>query len=295
MNVHQLRYFSVAAKTRSLGVAAQREGTSEVALSQQIEGLEKELDTQLFRSRRRTTLTNSGKNLLAIVGKVIAELSQKNTPEDGDAKDRLVTVGAPPTIAPYVLPYAVADFQRNYPGIRVNLVEEVPARLWENLKDELIDVAVAQLPVAEKGISSEELIREPLYAVVPHDHRLADRKSINLKEFRDDAFILTKHELAFRDVVLGILKEANVQPDVLLETMGLGTIFAMVCSGLGVSLVPQMAIQKRRGCRILRVQNRPSDRTIGLVRSKDRLLGATKLLFVESLRQSVLRQPTRIP
>ena len=216
---------------------------------------------------------------------------EDGTPDREPVQERLVVVGAPPSIAPYILPLAVADFQKNYPGIRINIIEESPLRLLESLRNTELDISFAQLPIAEKGISSEELIREPLYAS-SESHRLAGRKTIDLKELQDDPFVLTKHELSLRGAVVKALKRSNVQPDVLLEALSLSTIFAMVSSGLGVSLIPQMAMRKQKGCRFLRLQNSWGNRTVGLLRLKNREFGATKLLFIESLKRSVQGRPS---
>ena len=294
MNIHQLRCFSAVAKTRSLSDGALRERISEATLSRQIKNLERELGAQLVRVGRRIQLTDSGKSLFAVVTSILNQLPEveAGTPAQEAVQERLVVVGAPPSIAPYILPFAVADFQKNYPGIRVNIVEESPLRLLESLKNEEMDISFAQLPVAEKGISSEELIREPLYAIVSESHRLASRKTIDLKELQDEPFILTKHELSLRGAVVKVLKRSNVQPDVLLEALSLSTIFAMVSSGLGVSLIPQMAMRKQKGCRFLRLQNSWGNRTVGLLRLKNREFGATKLLFIESLKRSVQGRPS---
>ena len=140
---------------------------------------------------------------------------------------------------------------------------------------------------------TERLFHEPLYVAVYARHRLAGRKTIDLRELEDDSFILPKDELGLRGIVRKVLKKAKIQPDVVLEAMSLETVLAMVSSGLGVSLIPQMALKKTKGCKFVPLRDTSITRTLGLVRLKDRELGVTRLLFVEYLKQSLRSSPVR--
>jgi LysR family transcriptional regulator, hydrogen peroxide-inducible genes activator len=294
MNIHQLRSFSAAVKSGSFSAGARRENVTEAFLSRQIRRLEAELDAQLIRVGRTIKLTESGQSLFSSIQSVLSQLAGTKSAMAGveGSKERLVVVGASPSVAPYTLPFAVADFQRKYPGVRVNVVEEFPRQLFDGLRTAEVDIGVIQLPVPGEEFLAEELIQEPLYAAVSDGHRLADRKTIDLREFQEEGpFILAKDELAFPGAVLKVLKRAAIQPDVVVEALSLTTILEMVSSGLGVSLIPEMALKRRSGCKFLRLQNLGSNRRVGLVRLRRRRFGPTKLLFIECLRRSLQNLP----
>jgi LysR family hydrogen peroxide-inducible transcriptional activator len=296
MNVHQLRSFCAAVKTGSFNAEARREHVTEAFLSRQIRRLEAELGTQLIRVGRTIKLTQSGQSLLSSAPFVLRHFPVTKSAVAGaeGSKQRSVVVGASPSVAPYTLPFAVADFQRKYPGVRVNIVEELPRQLFDGLRNAEVDVAVIQLPVPGKEFLAEELIQETLYAVVPDGHQLAHRKTIDLREFQEEPFILTKDELASPGAVLRLLKQAALQPDVIVEALSLATILEMVSSGLGVSVIPEMALKRRKGCKFLRLRNPGSRRRVGLVRLKRRRFGPTKLLFIECLRRNLHGLPGAI-
>ncbi len=290
MELHQLRYFCAVAETSSFTRGARRERVAQPSLSQQIKKLEEELGAKLFdRLGRKTQLTDSGKALLPLAKSILNQIAEAKSEIQGakGLEGESVIAGALPTIAPYVLPAVVADFQRKYPLVQLTVVEELPLQLLGALRNAAVDLALFQLPVSGKEFVTEELVREPLYAVVPAKHRLASRKTVDLAEFRKEPVLLPKQCFAFRETVIEVLRRAKVQPDIASEALGLGTIMAMVSSGLGVSVVPKMAIQKRRGCRFIPLRNEWARRTVGLVRLKRRRLSRTQLLFLDSLRRSL--------
>jgi LysR family hydrogen peroxide-inducible transcriptional activator len=295
MKIHQLHYFWAAAETGSFDAGALREHVPQTSLAQDIRRLEEELGTELFHAGPKTKLTESGTNLFSVVQSILSQIAEPKDQARGRTSvgERSVTVGALPSIAPYLLPEAVSDFQRKYPRVRVSIVEEMPKRLLDAVRNTVVDIGVTQLPVSGEEFVTEKLLREPLYAAVPAEHRLAGRKTIDLRELKDDFFILPKDELALRGVVHNMLKRAKVHPDIVLEALSVATVLAMVSSGLGVSLVPEMALNKRKGCKFIPLRNILSKRTLGLVRLKGRQLGVPKLLFVEYLKQTLRVSPQR--
>lgn len=289
MKIHQLRYFWAAAETGSYDAGALKERVPLTSLAQHIRRLEAELGTELFHAGPKLKLTESGANLFSVVRLILTRLVEAKTEVEGKrvAQGRSVTVGALPSIAPYLLPSAVSSFQRNYPRVRVSIVEEIPTQLLEAVRNADVDIGLTQLPVPGNEFVTERLLHEPLYVAVYARHRLAGRKTIDLKELEDDSFILSKDELGLRGIVRKVLKKAKIQPDVVLEALSLGTVLAMVSSGLGVSLIPEMALKKTKGCKFVPLKDTSITRTLGLVRLKNRELDVTRLLFLEYLKLSL--------
>ena len=94
--------------------------------------------------------------------------------------------------------------------------------------------------------ASEQLLHEPLYLILPARHRLASRKTIQLQDLKEDAFLVLR-DGNFRKVMLDVLRKARIRPKIVGEVQGLTTILMLVSAGLGVSVMPQMAIERRNG------------------------------------------------
>ncbi len=289
MEIHQLRYFCAVAETGSFTEGARKEHVSQPSLSQQIIKLEGELGSELFeRLGRATRLTLAGKIFCRIAKSILNRINQVKSEMQGaqNLQEGSVTVGAIPTVAPYLLPLAVVAFKRKYPLVQLTVVEELPLQLLEALRNAAVDLAVLQLPVSGKGFVTEELLREPLYLVIPGHHRLASRKAIDLRQVKDSPFIVLREGYTFRKAVLDALRRAGVRPNIVCEAHNFPTIIAMVSAGLGVSMIPKMAIEKKRGCKFIPLRNEPCIRIIGLVRLGRHHMSPVQRLFLEHLRQS---------
>jgi LysR family transcriptional regulator, hydrogen peroxide-inducible genes activator len=290
MELHQLRYFSAVARTGNFTRAAEQEHVAQPSLSQQILKLEDELGTKLFdRLGRKATLTQSGEALLLRVQRILHDLSEAKSEVQelaGGNKGRLV-LGTIPTIAPYFLPARLALFTRKYPHIQVSIVEDITSVLLTRLHEGKIDMLLVALPVSGDGLVCTELKREALYVVAPENHPLAKRRTIFLREIQNDPFILLKDGHCFRDTAVAACRRARVRPNVVFESGHFATILAMVSAGMGFSVVPEMAIEKRAGCRFLRLGDDRSFRRIGLVHLKNHFQTHSQRALVEYLKADV--------
>ncbi len=166
------------------------------------------------------------------------------------------------------------------------MVEEITSVLLAGLHEGRIDIALIALPVTGDGLISTELVREPLYAVLPEKHPLSRSKSIALREIQNEAFILLKDGHCFRDTAVAACRRARLRPNVVFESGHFATILAMVSAGMGVSIVPEMAIEKRPGCKFLRLSDDRSYRRIGLVYLKNHFQTNSQRALVEYLKRS---------
>jgi LysR family hydrogen peroxide-inducible transcriptional activator len=167
------------------------------------------------------------------------------------------------------LPTRLAQFTKKYPHIQVSVVEEITSVLLAHLHAGKIDLLLVALPVVGDGLVCTELHREALYVVAPAEHPLAKKQSVFLREIQNDPFILLKDGHCFRDTAVAACRRARVRPNVVFESGHFATILAMVAAGMGFSVVPEMAIEKRAGCRFLRLSDDHSYRKIGLVHLKN--------------------------
>ncbi|HWZ97734.1 MAG TPA: LysR substrate-binding domain-containing protein [Candidatus Dormibacteraeota bacterium] len=288
MELHQLRYFCAVADTGSFSRAAEQSHVSQPSLSQQILKLEDELGARLFdRLGRSVRLTELGKTFLPRARAVLRELeaARGDVVEQKDSIAGSVTIGAIPTVAPYLLPRILTSFSRKFPQVHLTVVEEITPVLLDRLRASLVDIAVLALPIRGHEFESFPLLTEPLFAVLPQKHKLAMRRSISLKEVRKEPFLLLRDGHCFRENAVAACDRARVHPQVIFESGQFSSLLGMVGAGMGVSLIPQMAMDKKSNCRYVPISDPGATRTIGAVVLRGRSLTRANLSFLSLLRQ----------
>ncbi|HLK02828.1 MAG TPA: LysR substrate-binding domain-containing protein [Candidatus Acidoferrum sp.] len=206
--------------------------------------------------------------------------------EQKDSIGGSVTIGAIPTVAPYLLPQILTAFSKKFPQAQLTVVEEITPVLLDRLRAGTIDVAVLALPIRGHEFESFPLLTEPLFAVLPRKHKLANRRSISLKDVRSEPFLLLRDGHCFRENAFAACDRARVHPQVIFESGQFSSLLGMVGAGMGVSLIPQMAIEKKSGCRYVSISDPEATRTIGAVILRGRSQTRANLSFLDLLRQS---------
>ncbi len=243
MEIHQLRYFVAVAEEESFSRAAEREHVSQPSLSQQIQKLEAELNQQLFdRLPRTVVLTEAGRTLLVYARQILAEIADARrcvTALGQEVAGRL-SVGAVPSIALYVLPRLIRQFQQRYAKVTFELFEDTTDKLAQRLEDGTLDVVLASSGDEPPSLERYSLGKEPLLLLVPEKHQLARKKTIKWSDLAEEKFLLLHpvHSLAIK--VRQLLAENNLNPEVVLQGAQLVTIASMVAAGLGVTVIPAM-------------------------------------------------------
>lgn len=295
MEIHQLRYFCAVVEHRSFTKAAQRMNVSQPSLSQQIIKLEIEVGTKLFdRFHGRVGLTPAGETFLAKaqdilkdIADVVHEIQDRSGVETGK-----VLFGVSPHIAPDFLPQRLAQFTKTHAQVEVRVVEDVTSVLIEYLREGLIDLAMVVLPLAHaiagKDLNCIHLIKEPLYAALPMQHRLAMMKSMTLKDLQDERFIFLKDGRCYSENIASAFRRAKLHPNVVAESSSTAHVLAMACSGVGVSVVPEHALEQRRNdCKFIPISGDDAHSEIGLVNLKDRPVTCALTSFAMFLQKSV--------
>ncbi len=288
MELQQLRYFCAIAATGSFSRAAQQTHVSQPSLSQQIRKLEDELGTRLFdRLGRSVRLTELGRAFLPRAQTVLRDLEAARS----DVVERKASVGGPicvgviPTIAPYFLPRVLASFSRKYPEVRVTVAEEITPLLLERLRAGTMDVAIVALPldVRRHEFATFPLAVEKLYAVLPSRHALAKRRTLSLAELQSEPFLLLRDGHCFRETSVAACRRARLSPQIIFESGQFSSILSMVSAGLGVSIVPAMAVEKRPGCCFVPLADERAERTIGAITLNARSLTRANEAFLTHL------------
>jgi len=265
MEFHQLRYVCAIAETGSFSRAAERCQVAQPSLSQQVLKLEEDLGAKLFdRLGRSVRPTEAGRAFLPHARSILSQMDTARSSVADKCADvgGSVAVGVIPTIAPYMMPRYTTTFARKYPEAKLRIVEETTPILVESLRGLSIDLAILALPLRHKDLELFPLRTEPLFAVLPKNHPHAATKSLALKDLRGESFVMLRDGHCFRDLSIAACTHARVTPRIAFESDQFSSLFGMVAAGVGISLVPEMAIDRNAGCRYVRLGDARATRTI---------------------------------
>ncbi|WP_316013356.1 hydrogen peroxide-inducible genes activator [Roseobacter sp. HKCCA0434] len=243
LTLRQLRYFHSLARHGHFGHAAEACGVSQPALSVQIRELEQSLGAELVeRTARRVRLTPVGEQVLSRVQGILTsvdELSDLARAGGEDLPTRL-RLGIIPTIAPYLLPAICARLAQAAPTLDLHLRETLTPKLLAELENGRLDAAIVALPLGEAAFEEVELFEESFVLVRP----LADaaRPVPDAEGLRKMRLLLLEEGHCFRDQALAFCTPPAAIPREGLDGSSLTTLVQMVGAGLGVTLVPEMAI-----------------------------------------------------
>ncbi len=265
MEFHQLRYVCAVAETGSFSRAAEGCQVAQPSLSQQILKLEKDLGAKLFdRLGRSVRLTEAGRAFLPHARSILSQMETARSSVADKCADvhGSVAVGVIPTIAPYLMPRYTKAFANKYPEAKLRIVEETTPILVESLRDLSIDLAILALPLRHKDLELFPFRTEPLFAVLPIDHPRAATESLALKDLRGESFVMLRDGHCFRDLSITACTHARVTPHIAFESGQFSSLLGMVAAGVGISLVPEMAIDRHARCRYVRLSDARATRTI---------------------------------
>ncbi len=291
VTLKQLRYFEALARDGRFRRAADACAISQPALSMQIKELEEQLGGNLFeRSAREVKLTAFGQLFASRVRDILRAVD-----ELGDlaraAQDTFLTplrIGIIPTIAPYLLPAIIRDLTKTFEGIDIQVRETLTAKLVYDIAQGGLDMAIVALPVSEPSLTELKLFDEEFVLVRhPDDEGKPVPEREALREMR---LLLLEEGHCFRDQALSFCNIGSARPREVMEGSSLSTLVQMVSAGIGVTLIPEMAVSvetRSAPVSITRFQTPQPSRTIGLVWRNSTPLAKQYLLVSEVIRQSV--------
>ena len=287
MEVHQLRYVCAIADTGNFSRAAERCKIAQPSLSQQVLKLEEELGTRLFdRLGRSIRLTEAGRAFIPRARAILhqMEAARSSAADQNTDLSGSVAVGVIPTIAPYLMPSYTARFARKYPEAKLRIVEETTSVLVEGLRDVSIDMAILALPLRHKDLQLLPIRTERLFAALRKDHPRASAKSLALKDLRGESFVMLRDGHCFRDLSIDTCTRARITPHIAFESGQFSSLLGMVAAGVGVSLVPEMAIDRNVACRYVRLSDPQATRTIVTAVLRGRSFNHVQQAFVSGIR-----------
>jgi DNA-binding transcriptional LysR family regulator len=240
LSLRALRYFVAAAETGSVTGGAQQVRVSQPSISAAIARLEADLKVQLFvrHHAKGLSLTLSGDRLLVQARSLLAharELEQF-AGTMGDAQRGEVSAGCFITLAPFLLPGLLSDFAESYPEISVNMEEGNQAEVLEQLRSGRCEVALTYAYGLSDEFEAEVLAELPPRIILAHDHPLARRRQISLKELAGAPMILLDLPHT-RDYFLSLFRSVKIEPRVARRTRSYEMVRGLAARGLGFGIL----------------------------------------------------------
>lgn len=248
MEIRQLKAFAAIAETHTFTAAAERMHVTQAAISMQIRQLEEEIGARLFvRTPRRVVLTEAGDALLERARRIlrehdaaIAEMAELAGAEHG----RLRVGSASAAVTTDHLPGVLKELRTRHPQADIIAVSGTSAALVRQILAGELDVAIVSLPVEARGIQTEVLETDELFAIGNPHHPLAKQRVVSAFMLAGENLILGERGGNTRRLIDGFFAEAGVQPKVAMELNRLAAIKRMVEAGLGVGIVPTKSVRE---------------------------------------------------
>ena len=245
MNFRDLEYLVSVAELGHFGQAAARCHVSQSALSLQLQKLEAELGVQLIeRTSRRVVVAPSGRPLVERARSILQarqELLDDAAVEIG-RMPATITLDLIPTIAPYQLGPILKSMKQTYPGTTLRIVEDITQNLVQATARGELDAAIIATATNDSLIAETELARDELLLTVDRRHPLAKQDQVVPKQLEKETMLLLKDGHCLSDQAIGFCNANSAAVTPVSIAASIETLKAMVCAGMGVTLIPRMAM-----------------------------------------------------
>jgi LysR family hydrogen peroxide-inducible transcriptional activator len=247
MNLRDLQYLVAVADHRHFGRAAEASFVSQPTLSTQLKKLEAELGVELIeRNPRHVLLTEAGRQVVERAKAILGEVDnirgiarQAADPESGSLR-----MGLFPTLAPYLLPHVVGKVHARFPNLELLLVEEKTEVVHRQLRNGRLEVGLMALPVLDEHLHAEPLFEEDFVLAVPADHPLAATEGpVDASVLATENVLLLEEGHCLREQALAVCQLVGASERSGFRATSLETLRQMVAAGVGVTLLPQLAVQ----------------------------------------------------
>jgi DNA-binding transcriptional LysR family regulator len=249
MELRQIRSFLSIAETLHFGRTAELIHLSQPALSLQIRALEEELGLRLFdRNRRKTTLTAAGLAFRDDAARALSQLDQaiRRARLAANGKLGLLRIGFISTAGMEIVPDITRQFRESNPEVELSLRAIPTADQVQMLETGSLDIGFLRLPIGgHPALDVVTVHREPFVLVVPASHKLAKRKGARLSEVSGQDFVMYERAYApgFHDLILGMLRDARIVPNVSQTAAEISTLISLVDAHMGIAILPASAVK----------------------------------------------------
>ncbi len=292
MDLDQLKGLVEIARERSFTRAAEKLFLTQPAVSLQIKALEEEVGQRLFeRHGKRVTITNAGRllcqraeQILALVDRAREDLSGLGALNTGH-----LSIGTSDTNCTYVLPQSVRVFRRRYPGVDIRLTDRMSPEVVRLVVEGAVDFGIATMPVGHTGVVTSHLFEREDVVIAPRGHPLEGSRGLGLPDLADENWLMLEPGSTSRGLVDRALLDVGLRPKVVMELGSIEVIKKYVSIGLGIAIVPEVAVERERSegalC-LLDVSGIPA-RQVSLILRPGGYLSPAADTFLEILNQHV--------
>jgi len=249
LNVARLNILREVAYRGSISAAAEALSYTQSAISQQIATLEAETGlTLLERHPRGVTLTAAGQTLVGHAEGILARLeaAEASLAAIAGLRGGRLRMASFPTAGATLMPLAIASFRASYPDVQLTLAEGEPEQIVPRLRGGELDLALlfefADETPLHGDVAAVELLEDPMRLALPRDHPLASRERIRLEDLAGEAWVQTSRASPCAQHVIRICHGAGFEPHVSFESDDYQTVQGLVAAGVGVALIPELAL-----------------------------------------------------
>lgn len=253
LNLQRLRVLSEVVRRGSFSAAAEALDYTQSAVSQAIARLEAETGaTLVVRDRRGVRATVAGATLLQHAEAIFAQVqaAQDELAAVLGVRGGRLRIASFPSAGSTLIPQAVAAFRRLHPEVELSLGEGEPEEVAPRLRAGEFDLALLfEFPGEEQQfgeLARTPLIHDPMWVALPVDHPLARKHNLELLDLRSEDWVQTSARSACARHVVGVCREAGFEPRVSFESDDYDTVQGLVAAGVGVALIPRLALSQRR-------------------------------------------------
>jgi DNA-binding transcriptional LysR family regulator len=278
MNVtlRQLRVFIEVARLQSFSRAGDEIGLTQSAVSRCVRELEGEIGLKLIdRTTREVQLTDVGGNLVSSVSRLLSDLDDalREIREIGEQRRGRVVVAASPTVACRLMPRVVASCGRQFPYITLGLRDDVQSDVVRKVKSGEVDFGVIIGPFSADELLSESLMTDSFCVVCRDGHPLAAQEQVAWTDLQGEQLVMLDYASGSRPIIDAVMQEYGVSAMVVQELGHSATVFGLVEAGVGVSVLPWLALPLPAGASLVARPLVPrAERRVELVRRRDRSL-----------------------
>jgi DNA-binding transcriptional LysR family regulator len=289
MDFYQLTYFKRVAETKSISRASEELLLTQPAISKQIKALEEELGVRLFdRIGKKLFLTRTGEVLYSHALKILRSVQEAKTAVNDLSKECSgeLVIGTSDHISLHRLPDLLKKYISAFPNVDLKLRCHRSETILDMVNKNLVDLGVVTLPKAAFTLVSKTIWEDPMALVFPTNHPLEARKVIRLKDTVKYGMILPERGSATRNTIDEAFSRKRLTPNVAMEVAYIETIKGLVKVGLGISILPEKAIEQEiRGGALVkaRIQDASFSRNLGVVYLRDKFLSRPVLEFLHLL------------
>jgi DNA-binding transcriptional LysR family regulator len=294
ITLRQLVAFLQVAEIGSFTRASEQLGIAQPALSLLIRDLETELTLRLFdRTTRAVALTDAGKEFRIAAARIVEELdgAVKNARDFSERRKGRVIVAAPPLLSSVMVPQAIKEFEKEYPGIKIVLADVTTERIIEMVSQGEADIGVGTF-AGDGQVDASLVVKDSLLAFFRKESELAKLRTTSWRDLREQPVILLSRDSGIRRLADSMLQQSDVSIIPKFEVAHITTALSLVIAGLGVAILPTYAWAaiSHRDDVIARLLVDPTvSREISIIRPRGRSLSPAADAFLSFLIRQALR------